>query len=282
MDALGGALGRLAPWPLPALLAWAGAWALFLAAASLAIPVGVGLALACAFGAVLALFGGTPWRRVFVMAGFPLSLATSGWAGSLPAWAWLIPLVLLVLVYPVQAWRDAPMFPTPSGALSGLAEHLPLPPGAEVLDAGCGLGDALIALRREYPHARFSGLEWSWPLRIACGWRCRFAVIRRADIWQADWSGHDLVYLFQRPESMGRAVRKAQGELRPGAWLASLEFEAAELEPSAVLRPQGGRPVWLYQLPLRWRALPSTNAATSSSTGASQRRGQAKAPTSVM
>ncbi len=152
-----------------------------------------------------------------------------------------------------------------------------------MLDAGCGLGDGLRELRREYPQARLEGLEWSWPLRVACGWRCRFARVRRGDIWRADWSAHDLVYLFQRPESMPRAVRKAQGELRTGAWLASLEFEAAELEPTAVLRAaDGGRPVWLYQAPFRWRAVLATKAATSSSTGASQRKGQARAPTSVM
>ena len=36
----------------------------------------------------------------------------------------------LLLVYPLNAWRDAPIFPTPSGALQGLAAQLALPPGA--------------------------------------------------------------------------------------------------------------------------------------------------------
>jgi hypothetical protein len=47
-----------------------------------------------------------------IAAGFPLSLALTGAAG-LPAWAWLVPLALLLLVYPLNAWRDAPLFPTP-------------------------------------------------------------------------------------------------------------------------------------------------------------------------
>ena len=274
---------RLVPWPLPALLAWSGAWALFLAAASLSAPAWSALVLGCVLGGVLAVFAGTAWRRLFVAAGFPLSLAASGWAAALPSWAWLLPLLLLALVYPVHAWRDAPMFPTPPDALKGLNALVRLPAQARVLDAGCGLGDALVALQREYPQARLEGIEWSWPLRLACGGRCRFASVSRGDIWRADWSAHDLVYLFQRPESMPRAVRKAQGELRTGAWLASLEFEATELEPTAVLRPtEGGRPVWLYQAPFRWRAVLATKVATSSSTGASQRRGQARAPTSVM
>lgn len=236
-------------WPLPALLAWAASWGLFIGLARTGAPPTVALLLAAALGFALAVPARTRWRRIFVAAGFPLSLAASGVAGSLPAWSWLLPLGLLALLYPLNTWRDAPMFPTPADALQGLARAVPLREGAQVLDAGCGLGDGLQELRREYPLARLSGIEWSWPLCLACAWRCRFAHVRRGDIWQADWSTQELVYLFQRPESMPRALEKARRELRPGAWLASLEFEAAGARPSAVLREPGRKTVWLYQAP---------------------------------
>jgi SAM-dependent methyltransferase len=234
-------------WPLPALAAWAAAWASFIGLRSLGAPAPAALALSSGLGIALAVFGTTRWRRLFIAAGFPLSLAASGLAGALPGWAWLLPLALLLAVYPLNAWRDAPLFPTPAGALRGLAALAPLPAQARVLDAGCGLGAGLRALRAEYPAAKLSGLEWSWPLRFACALRCRFASVRRADIWVADWSGQDLVYLFQRPESIARAVDKAARELRPGAWLASLEFEASGLRPTA--RLPGAKPVWLYRAP---------------------------------
>ena len=57
------------------------------------------------------------------------------------------------------------MFPTPTGALDGLAQVLPLPAGARVLDAGCGLGHGLRALHRAWPQALLHGVEWSWVLR---------------------------------------------------------------------------------------------------------------------
>lgn len=241
-------------WPLPALFAWGLAWLAFAAATALGAPPWAGLAAGTAAGAALSVFGATPWRRVFMAGGFPLALIASGVAGSLPAWAWLLPLVFLALLYPVSTWRDAPLFPTPAGALRGLAALAPLPPGAVIVDAGCGVGDGLRELHREYPDARIEGLEWSWPLRMACGWRCRFARVRRADIWTADWSGYGMVYLFQRPESMPRASDKAARELKPGAWLASLEFEARALEPDHVLRCPDGRPVWLYRAPFTARS----------------------------
>lgn len=236
-------------WPLPALIVWAVCWLVFLGVGHLGAQVPAASACAGLLGILLALVGTTPWRSLFIAAGFPLSLAASGAAGSLPAWAWLLPLALLAMLYPLRAWCDAPMFPTPKGALAGLAERLALPPAPRILDAGCGLGDALGELRREYPAAALTGIEWSWPLRLLCAWRCRSAQVRRGDLWAADWSAFELVYLFQRPESMPRVSAKAAGEMRPGTWLASLEFEAKAWRPQEVLTCADGRRLWLYRSP---------------------------------
>lgn len=241
---------RLLPWPLPALLAWGAGWALFVFGQRLGLPAWAALALGTLAGVAGSLATGRWWRRILVAAGFPLSLALSG-AAQFAAWTWLLPLGLLLLVYPVHAWRDAPIFPTPAGALDGLARAAPLPPGASVLDAGCGLGDGLIALRSAYPQARLQGTERSWPLRIACALRCPWARVRQGDLWRDDWSGHALVYLFQRPESMSRAWAKARAEMAPGSWLASLEFpvDAREAPGGRRLPVAAGRTVWLYRVP---------------------------------
>ncbi len=239
-------------WPVPAVLAWALAWGAFRWLLGQGAGAGVALGMACALGVACSLWGDSWWRRGLIAAGFPLSLAltlpTLGLA-LVPAWAWLLPLLLLLLVYPINAWRDAPLFPTPPDALAGLPQHAPLAAGAQVLDAGCGLGHGLRALHAAYPQAQLQGLEWSWPLRWLCAWRCPWAQVRRGDIWAADWSGYDLVYVFQRPESMPRAVAKARAQLRPGAWLVSLEFNADGVAPTAHYRAPGGKMVWLYQTP---------------------------------
>ncbi|WP_296448097.1 class I SAM-dependent methyltransferase [Rhodoferax sp. UBA5149] len=244
-------LARL-PWPLPALLAWGSAWALFWGLNGLGLSAWLALAVASSCGVAFSVLARTWWRRAIIGLGFPLSLALSG-AASLHAWAWLLPLALLLLIYPLNAWRDAPLFPTPANALRDLAAQAPLPAGALLLDAGCGLGDGLKALRQAYPAARFHGLEWSWPLRGLSALRCPWARIRQGDMWRADWSPYALVYLFQRPESMARAVEKARAQLQPGAWLVSLEFEAPSLQPQATLSCADGRPVWLYRAPFQAR-----------------------------
>ncbi len=119
------------------------------------------------------------------------------------------------------------------------------------MDAGCGLGHGLQALRLAYPDASLQGLEWSWPLRFACALRCPWAQVRQGDIWKADWSAYDMVYLFQRPESMERAMAKAFAQLKPGAWLVSLDFEATGHQATAHCQSAGGKMVWIYRMPTK-------------------------------
>ena len=236
-------------WPLPALLAWAAGWVTMAALLRTAAPSPALAALAgLVVAAAPALLATTFWRRVIVAAGFPLSLLVGGLGALMPAWAWLLPLAVLALAYPVTAWRDAPVFPTPRNALAGLDRLLAIVPTASVHDAGCGLGHGLQALRAVWPQARISGIEWSWPLALATRLRCPWAQVARGDMWRDSWAAHDLVYLFQRPESMARALAKADAEMRPGSWLASLEFEAVGRTAHAVLRMPSGRPVWVYRI----------------------------------
>jgi hypothetical protein len=252
-DATGAAHPCRGLWPLPAIAAWSLAWLVYAALARAGAPAWLPIGAATLAGVSLSALGSTPWRRVILAAGFPLSLAFTGVASTVPGWAWLVPLALLALVYPLNAWRDAPFFPTPARALQGLARLAPLDAGARVLDAGCGLGHGLAELRREYPQVRLEGIEWSWPLAVAARLRARVGTldgtVAQGDMWRRDWRAFALVYVFQRPESLPRAVAKARRELTPGAWLASLEFEATELVPQATLALRDERTLWLYQAP---------------------------------
>lgn len=240
-------MGLRHSWPLPAVLAWAGCWAIYQAGIALALAPALALVLAMTAGLLFSLGASGWWRRLIIAAGFPLSVLATG--APVSGWVWLVLLTLVLLLYPFKAWRDAPLFPTPAGALRELAARAALPADAQVLDAGCGLGDGLIALRAAYPAAQLHGLEWSWPLRALCALRCPWARVRHGDLWRTDWRPYAMVYLFQRPESMARAVTKAATDMADGAWLVSLEFEAASLLADDRLELPDGRIVWLYRLP---------------------------------
>lgn len=232
-------------WPLSALLVWLAAWlghfALRAFGQDVALAGGLILGVALAFGYR------ERWRRLIAALGFPLSALILGWRPEGGGWGWLLALALLWWLYPRRSWGDAPIFPTPHGALAPLPGHAPLPPGARVLDAGCGAGDGLRELLRVYPQACVEGVEWSRPLALLARWRSRGAQVRRGDMWADDWAPYALVYVFQRPESMLRVWAKARAELAPGAWLASLDFAVPQQEPVARWQLPGGQFVWLYR-----------------------------------
>lgn len=235
-------------WPLPALAVWGLVWGQWAGLVWLGLSAQAAFGCALVTGTGLALLSPSPWRRGMIAAGFPLSFALAGLASGLSALWWLLPLAALALAYPARAWSDAPLFPTSIAALDGLDELVSLPANARVLDAGCGLGHGLQALRRVWPHAQFDGTEWSRPWRWLAALRCPWATVRQGDMWAQSWSDHDLVYLFQRPESMPRAIEKAQREMRPGSWLVSLAFEVQGQHPYARLQHPGQRPVWIYAI----------------------------------
>lgn len=236
------------PWPLPALAAWALAWALFVALQAAGCGAALAAALAAMAAAALAMTVALPWRRWIMAGGFPLSALALGVAAGVPAWAWALAAVPLLLAYPLRAWRDAPFFPTAGDALKGLDRRISLAPGARVLDAGCGLGHGLQALRTVWPKADLQGVEWSRPLALLAARRCPWARIARGDMWAGDWSQLDLLYLFQRPESMPRAAAKARAEMPSGSWLVSLEFPVPGWREHALVQVPGRRCVWLYRI----------------------------------
>lgn len=240
-------------WPLPALLAWLLAWGVFVWLQQAGVPAWATVLVPALLGMALAAWprwAGTPWRAGMVAVGFPVSawalyalgspgasVAPGAASTGMPGWVWLVLLGLLLLAYPMRAWRDAPVYPTPDGALQGLPTCAPLPPGARVLDAGCGLGHGLKGLHDAYPLAQCEGIEWSWPLSVWCRLRCPWATVARGDMWSQSWANFDMVYVFQRPESMPRVWDKARQEMKAGAWLVSLAFEVPGVKPVASLGP---------------------------------------------
>jgi len=235
------------PWPLPAVAVWAVAWLGLVSGYLIGLSATAAFLLACCTGLLGAWRCTGIWRRGIAAGGFPLSAWALGAAHSVPAWAWLLMLLPVLAAYPLRAWRDAPFFPTPAQALQGLDGVVGTP--SRVLDAGCGLGDGLLALRRLWPQAELQGVEWSRPLSWLAAWRCRGPGmrVRSGDMWQTPWADYDLVYLFQRPESMARAFDKAAREMDAQGWLVSLEFAVPGREPWASVQGEGRRPLWIYR-----------------------------------
>jgi hypothetical protein len=236
-------------WPLPAMGAWAFAWGVHQSIQSLGGSSAWAFIVATLSAAGIACHVNSRHRRLLICLGFPLSALLLAGAQGLPSVAWALGCLALALLYPVRSWSDAPWFPTQKNALEGLDDLVATQPPLRVLDVGCGMGDGLKALHQIFPNTKIEGIEWSHVLTPIARWRCPWATVRQGDMWAQSWQNFDLVYLFQRPESMSKALDKARREMRPGTWLVSLEFEIEGYKPTAVLQFDGRKPVWIYRIP---------------------------------
>mgnify|MGYP001403636396 CR=1 FL=1 len=239
-------------WPFQALMVWFFLWLIYFLLIKIDFSPYIATVISGILGIFFSIIGSTLVRKILISTGFPIAII---FYNSFSPWIWLVPFFVLVSIYPINAWKDAPFFPTPRNALKNLFKFAPLKEGACVLDIGSGLGHGLKALKLSYPNAVFFGIEKSFILRISSYFYCPWANIKKGDMWEENWKNYDLIYIFQRPETMPKAILKASKELKKGSWLVSLEFNSLDIVPHAVINTNDGKFVWLYQTPFKKSSL---------------------------
>ena len=177
-----------------------------------------------------------------VMLGVALTPAwlTPGWF----AVPWLVATLALAGPALWLSWQHAPWVPTPRAELPRLLAALKLEPGERFCDLGAGDG-RMVRWVRDATEARCMGIEAS-PLLVAVA-RLRGADVRLGDLYAADLSDVDVVYVWGTAYSVGtpRFRELLERALRPGARVVSYGTPVDGLEPDFV--DEGGqRPIFGY------------------------------------
>lgn len=168
---------------------------------------------------------------------------------QLPAWAYLLPLCLLLLVYGSSFRSQVPLFLSNRATVRRLGEWLPAGRSWRVLDAGSGTGTFVAALAQLRPDCQLTGLEQALLPALLGRWRTRGlpnASVRRGDLWQASFAEADILYAFLSPVPMPRLWQKCRDEMPAGAWLVSNSFPVPGLTPEAVLQVADRRATQLF------------------------------------
>lgn len=141
----------------------------------------------------------------------------------------------------------------------GLVAELKPPPGAAVLEIGCGTGRNLIRIARAYPQARCYGLDVSAEmLRTARQQVARAGLSDRITLVQADATGFDPQALFGRAGFERVVISYALSMIPP--WRAALAEALRVVAPGGALHivdfgDQADLPAPFRALLNRWLAL---------------------------
>jgi hypothetical protein len=126
-----------------------------------------------------------------------------------------------------------------------------LQPGELLVDLGAGDGRVLRIAAREF-EARAVGYEIE-PLHCAVGWLSALfsgvlnrVSIRNRDLYHADLSDADVVYLYLNPRFVDSLRESLRQQLAPGARVVSLDFPVEGWEPSEV---DIGYLIFSYRMP---------------------------------
>lgn len=140
-----------------------------------------------------------------------------------------------------------------------LIDRLRPDPGDCVLEIGCGTGRNLIRAARQYPHARFYGIDISSEmLTTAREQIARAGLSSRVQVAQADATLFDTERLFGIA-LFQRVFMSYTLSIIP-RWRAVLEQATASLTPAGQMLVvdfggQEGLPTWFRPLLVRWLAL---------------------------
>lgn len=160
----------------------------------------------------------------------------------------IIAIIALVFSLTAAAASAAPWLPTYRKDIGRILKLAGLKPGDLFYDLGCGDGRLITAASRE--GARSIGFDFSLLpyilTRLRLAREKTGATIRYRDFFRQDLSQADVVYMFLTPRVMPRMRDKLRKELRPGAKVISYYFSIPGWKPSAVDRPAGAPPIFVY------------------------------------
>jgi SAM-dependent methyltransferase len=156
---------------------------------------------------------------------------------------WLV-LGLVFLIFGLIPLKGAPWLPSLKPHRQAAFELLKLKSGQTVIDLGCGDGRFLKAAAKRGCYA--IGYELN-PFMYAIAWLITRRYFRRVelhfgDMWKADVSQADAVYVFLFDRYMKQLDDKLKAEAKPGLLLASHTFKIPGRKP--ISRQYG---VYLYK-----------------------------------
>ncbi len=203
--------------------------------------------------ALLSRWLGQPLWWMPIHLGF-LPLAWWLLAYPLPAWWYLLALLVSLLVFWGTLKGDVPLFLSSSAVAETLAVIVDTEKASSLVDLGAGVGSAVVPLARLRPALNIVAVENAPLPWLLLRWRCRqlsnVRVVRK-NLWHVALNEHAIVFAFLSPAVMERLGAKSQREMPMPSLLVSSSFQVPDWQADAVwpLADRRGTQLYAYRMP---------------------------------
>jgi len=170
---------------------------------------------------------------------------------QVPAWLWLVFLVLAGLVYRNSGREGVPLYLSNRTTWTALADMLPQTQGLKIIDIGGGIGGTALFLARQRPDAEVLSVESAPIPAVLAKLRGALSGLKNVtmvygDFWKQDLDGYQVAYAFLSPVPMERLYKKVRAEMKPGSLFISNSFEVPGVEADQVVELNDSRQTKLY------------------------------------
>ncbi len=167
---------------------------------------------------------------------------------QLPAWLYLLAVVLLALVFWGTVKGDVPLFLSSTSVADALSAIIGQENALTFADLGAGIG-SVVAPLAEKQGIRADAWERAPLPWLICAWRCRklpTVSVKRTNLWRSDLAHYDVVFAFLSPAVMVALGEKVRREMRPGKLLVSSSFPIPDWEPESIVHVADSRNTILF------------------------------------
>jgi hypothetical protein len=173
---------------------------------------------------------------------------------ALPAWFYLLTVVILTLIFWGTVRGDVPLFLSSSEVAETVISLLEKEHAKTFTDLGAGVGSVAIPVANYLPEINVEAWECAPFPWLICQLRGRFLanyVATRRNFFDADFEKYDVVFAFLSPLAMPDVSKKIKREMRSGTLFISSSFPAPNWQPEKVhnLNDRRKTTLFCYRLP---------------------------------
>ncbi len=162
-------------------------------------------------------------------------------------------ILLMIQFYNITFRGFAPFISTNRKIIGRILDEIKLENNANVVELGCGKAPFLLSMRKKYPNAILTGVEYSFfPYLLGqiqnSFYRAKMKLLK-TNYFKVNLSDADLVYCYLNVKSMKDLEPKFVSELKDGAQIISNSFTVPNMEPEKVIEitPNRGK-IYFYRV----------------------------------